>query len=261
MSRLVRHFLSGTVIFSICLLAILGLFSSLALAQESPPFEINVIPQAEYAMAGQPFTYTIVVTNVGQTPIKDVFIKAETPPETTFLDTNYTDVNWNIRGVRPGESGEIYLFTQEPVQPEQVVIFELILNVPPTFNQRELVLEGYTLAIDNIENVLVSGPSVKTPLLTATPTATTLPLTSPSPSVFTTSPPSTPTVQVTSAAQSTLLTATPVVTPADDANSVSQSSVPSNRVPLKTSIVFAFVIIGLSVLAGIFVLMRFLKKR
>ena len=88
MSLVSHHFYRITIPLLIYTLVSLSAFAALALAQAPAPFEIRVAPQAEFAVAGQPFTYTVVITNVSQTPVKDVIVFMETPAGTTFANAS-----------------------------------------------------------------------------------------------------------------------------------------------------------------------------
>jgi uncharacterized repeat protein (TIGR01451 family) len=260
MRLLARPFLRVTVVSLICALTALSRFSLLALADEPPSFEISVVPQVEYAVAGQAFTYTVVITNVSEASPKDVVVRVKTPEGTTFADTHFTNPNWYVNEVRRGETGEIAWLSREPVASGGVVTFELAVNVLPEMASQQLTNEGYTVAIGN-HAPIAFGPPIRTEVLIAAPTA----ITTPSSSATVTSPGS--------------QAAIPSSTPASLADSASDKATPGGMsvpVPSKTTSqaatkaetsspspgVLFIVFIGLSVFAIVAVgLISFLRRR
>jgi hypothetical protein len=144
------------------------------LAQESSLFEISIIPQHAYAVAGHPFTYTVVITNVSSQPLSKILVKANTPEESTFSGTTFADTRWGVRGVEPGENGEIFWLTWETIDPGEVVAFELTVDVLPGFEQA-LIIDDYFVALDHADNIMVRGVPVTTNVLLNFPTATPYP--------------------------------------------------------------------------------------
>ena len=240
--------------------------SVLALAQEPSPLEITVLPQAEFAVAGQPFTYTIVLTNVSQSPVHDVIVYTETPTKTTLIEIQQP-VNWLTGGARPGETGAIVWNTLDPVAPTQVVTFELAVNVLPEMANQQLVSKEYVIITKAGGEILATSPpintqvlavaptpppapsSTATPTRTATPTATLTYTPSPSPSP-------TPSTQPESTVANT---ATPFPT-SPSSKALSPPSSPSATTT--TSFSTAVIIITLLVLGiGIIGLVWFFKRR
>jgi uncharacterized repeat protein (TIGR01451 family) len=241
MMSLVSCFFRITITLLIYTLASLSAFAALALAQAPAPFEIRVVPQAEYAVAGQPFTYTVVITNVSQMPVKDVMVFTETPSGTIFAET-HQDVDWLIGGVYPGETGIVGWNALEPIAPAQTITFELVVNVLPEMVNHQLVSQEYTIINTSNGNVMATSlpitiqvlatkPTVTpSPIPTSTATNTTTPTTTSSP-ISISIPTSTPQVELT-------VTNTPIPVKTSPVGKVSSS----------TSIVS--LIFGLLVLGG-----------
>ena len=269
MNILVRHIIIITVISPPFILLALSSFSFLALAQEPSSFEISIIPQADYAIVGQPFTYTAVITNISQTALKDVIVRTKTPEGTTLIDTFFFNPNWFVGGVQRGEAGEVIWLTQEPVAQGEVVTFGLIVNVLPEIG-RELIAEEYSVVTSENLDAPSFGPLVRTQVLTSVPTPTALPSATtavanpPIPTVF---PLTTPTSQIGSNAANKISTATSLarVEPETDSTLVSPlkttaedvTEEETSRVPLTI-----FVTIGLIILIiVIFGLARLLSRK
>lgn len=258
MNHLVRRCASVAVTLSIYTLVALTGLSLLALAQEPPPFEISVIPQAEYAIAGQPFTYTVVITNISQMPIKDVLINVKIPDGSTLIDTYFVNPNWLVGGAQRGQAGEVIWYTQEPVTPAETANFDLVVNVLPESLNRQLVNQDYLVTTLNNSGLIASGPPIRTQVLGAAPT--------PSPT-FEATRTSTPTPQTSSGipngAPTTISSATQTPQPIS-AGTASATAIPSSENPIsKTLSRFTFntLIFGLLVLALIIIGLAWLLKK
>jgi hypothetical protein len=70
----VQFILAAATSFSFCMVT---------LAQEPTSFEISLTPQAAHAISGQPFTYTLTITNISQQSSKDIMVF--TLPTAIFL--------------------------------------------------------------------------------------------------------------------------------------------------------------------------------
>jgi uncharacterized repeat protein (TIGR01451 family) len=224
--------------------------SLLALADGPPRFEMSVVPQAEYAVVGQTFTYAVVITNVSQVAVKDVVVRVKTPAGTTLVGTYFANANWYVGGIRRSEAGEVIWLTREPVTPGEAVTFKLMVNVPPEMVGQQLINEGYVVAIGN-GDPMASGPPIRTQVLAALPTPIATPL---PPATATRAAPKTATPSApTSLADSTVIgTATPV------SSGVSQATV-TKTAPWSTVVLM---LVGLSVFATVGVgLAWFLRRR
>lgn len=147
-----------------------------AFAQEpAAPFEISISPAAEQAVAGEVFTYTVVITNVNPKPIDKVIVTVGIPDGATLIEGRSTNVNWYGGNPFPGETIlEVNWLTVEPVTPGEVVTFDLIVKVLPQTANQELLISNYHIAVGN-RTPLVFGVPLRTQVLAATPTPTTLP--------------------------------------------------------------------------------------
>jgi len=164
-------------IFTIILLPAVALvsWSVISIAQTPPSFDISLTPQTDYAVAGQPFAYTVTITNTGAAPLSDVVVKIALPQGTSFLRTEYTNPSWMSGGLQRGETGEFFWLTEEAINPNEAVTFDLYVEVLPN-KQQELVNNDYTVTTrEDIEQVIASGPSIRTSVLTPTPTPTPTP--------------------------------------------------------------------------------------
>jgi uncharacterized repeat protein (TIGR01451 family) len=245
MSLVSRHFFRITITLLIYTLASLSAFAALALAQAPAPFEIRVVPQAEYAVAGQPFTYTVVITNVSQAPVKDVIVFMETPAGTTFASASQNP-DWFTSGLDLGGTGKVGWATLEPITPGTVVAFELGVNVLPEMADKHLVSDQYAIVSLGGDDIIAAGLPIKTQVLATPPTATPVP----SPTVAATN---TATPTATPAATSTPLpTPTDAVTPVpvtiSQADTVSEAATSSSMTILAVIglPIFIIVITGLT---------------
>lgn len=178
-------------------LLILGSLSLVALAQELPSFEIGVSPVGDHAVTGQPFTYTVAVTNVGSTALANVTINIDIPDGTEFVNTRHSSLKWY--GGTPFSDpnikvDQITLFTLDDIEPEEAFVFDVIVKVLPEVDQ-SLVVEAISVATLEGE-ILASGPIINTPVRepTSTPRPTLPPLPTP-----TGTPAATPTLPAPSA--------------------------------------------------------------
>lgn len=228
------RFLRISVTLPIWVIVFLSGYSLLALGQEPAPVEINIVPQADYAVASQPFTYTIVMTNVSPAPVSDVIMFTEIPGGTTFIET-HRPLNWLFGGPGPAETGMVVWNTLEPIAKGQVITFDLVVDVLPAMVNQQLVSKEYTVISKQGNNVIGTAPSITTQVLAAIPTPTLSPTAT---ATNTPLPPAanTPAVFTISTPQPTA-TATNTVTPPDTA--LETTNVP----PITT-----LVVIGLSML-------------
>jgi uncharacterized repeat protein (TIGR01451 family) len=209
------------------------------------------VPQAEYAVAGQPFTYTVVITNVSQALVKDVIVFMETPPGTTFASASQNP-GWFTSGLGFGETGKVGWATMEAITPGTRVAFELGLNVLPEMAHKPLVSDQYAIVSLGGDDIIATGLPIKIQVLATPPTATPVP----SPTV---TPTSTSTPTATPLATSTPFpTPTQAVTPVPD--TTSQTDTISEATP--SSSMTLWVVIGLPMLIIVITAMTwFLRRR
>jgi uncharacterized repeat protein (TIGR01451 family) len=258
-----QRFIGVTALLCIYMLIALQNFSLLTLAQEPAPFEISLTPQAEYAVSGQPFTYTVTITNVSQSPLKDIIVFTETPTGTTFANARQ-NVNWFVTNPPPGEVGKIGWTTLESILPGEVANFELSVNVLIEAPD-QLINKEYGIIPMGGGDMIAFGPPIKTELLLPTPTATSAPF--PTAVTTDTSILSTATVHpIPVSPTNSKMTNTPLpATPISQAGStVANTAQPASNVPLETSSSSAtgFAIITISILLIVFIgLVWFLRRR
>ena len=167
----------------ICLLSAILELSSLspnALAQEPSPFEISVIPLGDHAVSGQPFTYTVTITNVSQQTLGNVFVNVDVPEGTKFVKTHHLSEKW-YGGVSNSDPNaiieQVKLFALEGIQPGEVFSFEMMVDVFPE-TKKQIAVDAFnstTLKGD----VLAVGTPVSIVVQTPTPTPSPTPLPSP----------------------------------------------------------------------------------
>lgn len=166
----VQRFVSMMAVQFTFAAAALFSFCMVTLAQEPTSFEISLTPQADHAASGQPFTYTLAITNVSQSSLKDIVVRAKTPAGTTLIDTYFANPNWLVGGVQRGKAGEIIWVTQQPIAPGEGMAFNFAVSVSPDLAGQELIMEEYLVTPMEDRQPLAVGPSVKIPVLTAPPT-------------------------------------------------------------------------------------------
>jgi uncharacterized repeat protein (TIGR01451 family) len=248
-----RHFYRITITLLIYTLISLSAFAVLALAQAPAPFEIRVAPQAEFAVAGQPFTYTVVITNVSQTPVKDVAVLTETPSGTTFIRTDQNS-QWLVGGPAPGETGIVLWRTLESVIPTEPITFDLIVNVLPEMVEQQLVSNEFFILTKTNDDVVATGLPVTIQVLAVVPTAT------PSPIPTATSTPTTTPTTTSSPTSTPVPTSTPHVKPPVANTSIPIETSPESRDSPLTSMIpitFGLLVLGIG---GIGLLWFFKRK-
>jgi uncharacterized repeat protein (TIGR01451 family) len=245
-----RCWLKITTSLLIGVLATLGSFTFLALAQTPSPFEIKVVPQADYAVAGRPFTYTIVITNISPMPVQDVIVFMETPTGTTFVSASQ-HANWFTSGLNSGETGKVGWATIEPIIPNAVVTFQLSLNVLPEMADQKLANSEYAIIPMGGGDVIAFGSPVEIQVLATMPTATPTPsptATSRHTSTPTTTPPPPPSPTL------IINTVTPVSAVAPPADPTGET--------ITSSSTAIFIMTGVPVLIILVIaLMRFWRRR
>jgi len=165
-----QRFVSVMMVQFILALVVTSGFSLVPLAQAPPSFEISLPPQVDHAVSGQPFTYTLAITNVSQSPLKDIVVRVATPAGTTLIDTYFANPNWLVGGVQRGKAGEIIWLTQQPIAPGEGMTFDFAVNISPDLADQQLIMEEYVVATMEDRQPLAAGPSLKTPVLTVPPT-------------------------------------------------------------------------------------------
>ena len=233
------------------------IFSGLSLvvqAQESSPFQISLIPAAEHAVSGQPFTYTVIITNVSQAPVQAAVINVDVPEGTQFVRTVYTDPKWyggNSYADPDLARERVQLLTPETVEIDEVFSFLLVVDILAQPDEAVQVDDYQVMSIE--DKASTSGTPITVEVREPTPTPT--PTLTPSP---TASPPPTasPTVTATSAPATlqaaVAATATP---PLDETNEISATTpsptTASSSGPFSgsgLSLIVIFVIIAASIL-------------
>lgn len=160
-------------------------FSWPAFAQQPAPLKISVTPQADFAVAGQTFAYTVAITNAGPQPLHEVLVNVTTPAGTSLDSTYFVNPKWFVGGISPGESGTVTWFTPETMAPGEVMEFELTVRVSPEVT-RALVNKDYTAGTVENPAPAATGQPVITRVIIPTPTPTLLPSPTPLPApVFT----------------------------------------------------------------------------
>jgi uncharacterized repeat protein (TIGR01451 family) len=190
------------------------------------------MPWTEFATAGQPFTYTIVVTNVSQTPLQNVIIVVKTPKGTTYRDSDLIAGKRWLGGFNPGQSGEISWLTQETIAPGDEAVIELVVNVLPEAGQ-QLINESYFVTtLDDFEGATVTGPPIETQVLLP-PTPTPVPSAIPSPTTVTSPTSPAPTaISKAEAQQKPVDTPVPVPAAAPQTDPAQTASVPTTLIAI-----------------------------
>lgn len=164
--RFSRKFL---VVCLICLTAIFVLTGGLALAQESP-IELELIPQSEPAVAGQPYRYTIVATHEGSEPVEQAVVTVTTPENTTFLDANNLMIGWYGGGPPIGEPGEVSWYRPEVFNPGEEARFELIVRIDDDVTNVAIKEPVAAVGSEYIARGSSDVVATEAPVITATPT-------------------------------------------------------------------------------------------
>lgn len=185
-----HKFFVTILILSLSGLLFLSGLTVVASAQEPAPFEISVIPQADQATAGEPFTYTVTITNVGETLVDTTVITVDVPEGTNFVNTRHLSEKWYGGNALPDpdiEIEEIILYTAETIQAAEVFSFSMIVNVDVDV-ENEIAIEDYGIITEK-DGLSASGPPVQvkvssptptfTPIIPPTPTSTYTPTPSP----------------------------------------------------------------------------------
>ncbi len=209
MSYVTRHSLQLIISLSFCVGVFITTFSLVSLAQEPSPFEIKVFP-AEYAVAGETFTYTIMITNVSGMPLKNVIVYAPPITGTILAGTHHINDKWLIYKPNSGETGQVAWITLNPITPDEVVTFDLMLNILPEMVNQILIFEEYAILPQGGGDIIATGPPIKSMVRATAPTATPIP----SPTVTQTSTPLPTLTQTPAATQTPELsqTVTPLAT-------------------------------------------------
>ena len=184
MRSLLYRILSAAAILLTSTSILLTWFSFLSQAEAPADLKIRVMPWAEFATAGQPFTYTIAVTNVSQTPLQNVMVVVKTPKGTTYRDSDLiAGQRWLIGGFYPGQPGEISWLPQEAIAPGDEAVIELVVNVLPEAGQQLINDNYFVTTLDDFDAAMVTGPPIETQVLLP-PTPTPLPTMTPSPTAL-----------------------------------------------------------------------------
>jgi hypothetical protein len=227
----------------------------LAQAQEPAPFQISIIPAADHAVSGQPFTYTVVITNVSDAAIEYASVSVDVPQGTRLLQTKYGGTKW-FGGNLPEDPEEVVdqieIFTPYTVEANEVFTLQMIVEVtasPP----EKLTLVDYNVTSLK-DNAQTAGSPVDTEVRAPTATPTVIPtITPPSPTIQSATATRVPIPQTIASANTTTSTNSE-----SDENDMSSQPLTENG--LSTIIFLA--IIAITVLAGAFVgIFWLLKKR
>ncbi len=259
-----RFSIITVLLFTLTLVTFQSL-SVLALAQEPPSFEIAIIPQADYATAGQLFTYTVTITNVSQTPLQNIFIKIPVPNNTTFINTHHPSLKWyggNPNADPKIQVEQVTMFTPDFVEAGEIFTFDMIVKVSPETNQ-QIVMANYEVGAAN-DAPPTSGPAIKTPVLVPTPTPSPVP--SFTPVVTSASLDSNPTTESGTTVAVLTLTATPATLADLKPTSTSvpvtlEAPVAQNRASESSSFVTGLIIIGSIFILVIIGIIWFLRKK
>ncbi len=262
-----HHSLRIIITLVICVLVSFLSSFSLVLAQNPPSFEISLISQTEFAIAGDPFTCTVVITNISPTPVEQVVVTVKVPTGTTLVSVKDTNPDWYNNNPYPGTKREEAIWlTPEVVVPGEVITFEMIVQPLPELADQQIVNEVYNVAAinNNSLDILTSdSPPVKVQVLPPTPT----PLPTDTPALTATVP---PTATYTPSSQVDAMVANPTSTPTarasvDIARTITPTPAPaSSEVLLETPVSSSgfLVIVGLcALIIGIIGVIWFIKKK
>ena len=158
-------------------------------AQGPPPLQIEASAPGP-AMAGQELLYTLTLVNNGQSPLKDVVVRARTPRGTTYLEAGQMPGagGWASGGLARGEQGDVYWFRMEgDLPPGRPQALYLKVQVALT-GVDEVALDDYA-ASQTANGPAVAGKPLRTevvrptpaPTPTSTPQPTLTPLPAPTP--------------------------------------------------------------------------------
>jgi len=234
----------------------------LAQAQEPAPFQISIIPAADHAVSGQPFTYTVVITNVSDAAVQYASINVDVPEGTKFIRTYYTDEKWyggNSYADPEQEVKQVQMITPETVESGEVFTFEMIVEVLAA-PEESITVADYDADLIRDRVAPAVGPPIELDVREPTPTLT--PTILPSPTALPTVTPEVTIEARAGTAQANVIV--PAETPSTD-NTITSNSASSEIVdeqPLWNTLSIGISISVLTVLVLVFVgVIWFLRRR
>ncbi len=185
-------------------------YTPLLVRADAPPLTIVKSASPDPVVIGDELTYTIVVTNIGNTALEGVVVKDVVPHNTTLLIANALDGHWLIGTPASGEAGVVEWLAQDALLPGQAV--RLLCMVRVEAAEQGVVNATYEAGAEGFDEV-VQGEAVTAHLVS--PTASLTPRPSPTwPAATATEPPATPVTQTpTSGPAPSFTPASPIVTP------------------------------------------------
>ena len=144
-----------------------------AQAQEPSPFQISIIPAADHAVSGQPFTYTVVVTNVSDAPVQYATIHVDVPEGTNFIRTKYSDPKWyggNSFADPEQVVEQVRLSSPDTIAVGENFTFEMIVEVVAEVDARVLISDYDATSVE--DNASTTGPPIQVNVREPTPSPT-----------------------------------------------------------------------------------------
>ena len=175
-----------------CGLLFLAFVVAPVFAQE-PPLQIEASVSGP-AIAGQELLYAITLLNKGQTPLKDLVVRARVPIGTTYLESDqFPDTKgWASGGLSRGKQGNVYWFRMEgELPPNERQLFYLKVLVAST-GVDEVVLDDYAVS-QTLNGPAIAGETLRTEVVRLTPPPTFTPVPTPVPTLTPVLAPHTPT--------------------------------------------------------------------
>ena len=109
------------------------------------------------------------MTNISPTPLDTTFINVDIPAQSSFIAVQHSNPKWYGGSPHPDAPQElITLFSPEIIEPGEVFIFDMIVEVVPE-NEDQVALETYNVT-DAEGEIIASGQAIQLPIFTPTPT-------------------------------------------------------------------------------------------
>ena len=130
--------------------------------------QVNIVPQAEHAVAGDILTYNIEVTNVSDVPAGEVVVSAYVPEGTVFLNARNPE-GWLVSNPVDG-IGE-FVLTADRMEVQETAVIELIVRVEADM-VGEMLIVGATgdIGYENVRSQPEPESTYESVVVTATPT-------------------------------------------------------------------------------------------
>ncbi|MDM8521600.1 hypothetical protein QUF64_16265 [Anaerolineales bacterium HSG6] len=130
--------------YILCSIVLLVGLTSVVSAQGNSPIEVTIEPQAEQAVAGEFFRYTIVVENTSSAPVRETVVSISVPDSAFYFDYN-APAGWLISNPPATGGGIVTFYRPDAMLPNEEEIVELTVEVANELDDPQILNSAFVV--------------------------------------------------------------------------------------------------------------------